>query len=701
MRYLKQGLIFILFSVFILLTLSYINFEKLNANLDEKVRDIFFDIRGEIPTSEKVVIIDIDEDSINKLGQWPFSRLHISQVLVNLANAGAKIIGIDIIFSEFDKNSLSYMAKVLKVKGDFVDTDILLSRVILQTPTISGYLFTNNNSKNNSPASYSVFDINNSKMLLQFDKAITSIPTINNNTISNGFLNTFMDHNGKVSKMPMIIEYQNKIYPSLALEMISITSETKKIKIMKNDNFIYALKLENFNIPIDKKGFIRMNYRGAKKSFPYISFKDILNGNFDIKDIENKFILIGSSLASLANLKGTTYDLNMPRVEIHANIIDNILQGDFLYEPSYVKFINILIIFFLTMVMGYISFNIKNNTSNMALLIIIMSGIYIGLYYLQFIVGIVLNLVYPIVSAFITASFVLYFKYIKANYQKDDIKNKFIKKVSSDVVEDLLSSNKSTFKIQENTITIFFSDIRSFTEISEKINSPSKLISMLNQYLDPMISIITKSKGVIDKFIGDSVMAYWNAPLPVANHADLATTAAIKQIVILKELNIGLKRKFDVTIKIGIGIHTGKTVVGEMGSPIRSDYTIIGDNVNLTSRIEGLTKYFGVEILISQTTKDLLKNTYNTRCVGSVVVKGKTEPIKLYEVLLDEDYEVFKKIKLDYEEAMNCFLSRKFEKSLELFRKINNIQSHKIHQLYISKIEDGGEISANFNMKTK
>lgn len=701
MNYLKQGLILILFAVFFLLTFSYVNFEKLNVNLDEKIRDIFFDIRGEIPTSGKVLIVDIDEDSITKLGQWPFSRLHMSQVLANLTNANARIIGIDVIFSEFDKNSPSYMAKVLKVNGDFMDTDVLLSKVISQTPTVAGYFFTNDTSKNSSPVSRSVFDMNNSKMLLQFDEAITNIPMITNNANSNGFLNAFRDHSGKISKMPMVIEYKNRIYPSLALEMVSLASGTEKIRIIKDDNFIYGLGLKNFNIPIDERGFMRINYRGAKKTFPYISFGDILDGNFDIKDIENKFILIGTSVITLADLRATTYDLAMPGVEIHASIIDNILQGDVLYEPSYAKLLDIIIIFLLTVVMGYIFFRITNNTINMLVLVALMIGIYFGLYYLQFTIGLILNLLYPMVSAIITTSLVFYFKYAKANRQKNYIKGKFAQKVSLDVVDDLLSNNQDAFKIQENTITIFFSDIRSFTTISEKINSPYRLISMLNKYLEPMTNIITSSKGTIDKFIGDAVMAYWNAPLPIENHADLATTAAIKQIQELKTLNVDLEKEYDIIIKIGIGVHTGKTVVGEMGSSIRSDYTIIGDNVNLASRIEGLTKYFGVQILISQATKDLLIDNYNLRYVGSVVVKGKTEPVKLYEVLLDDDYVIFQQIQSDYEEAISLFLSKNFEKSLEIFKKINNIQEHIIHQLYIDKMKNGNDIDINFNMETK
>lgn len=197
------------------------------------------------------------------------------------------------------------------------------------------------------------------------------------------------------------------------------------------------------------------------------------------------------------------------------------------------------------------------------------------------------------------------------------------KKVSLEVANDLLSNDNNDFKAKEKELTIFFSDIRGFTNISEEFDSPQKLIEVLNKYFEPMSEIIIQNHGTIDKFIGDAIMAYWNAPCDVENHADKAVQSALGQLEKLEGLNTELKKDFNLSIQIGIGIHTGIAVVGEMGSLGRSDYTIIGDNVNLTSRIESLSKYFAVELLISESTKISLKDNYHLKYLASVIVKGK------------------------------------------------------------------------------
>jgi adenylate cyclase len=673
--------------VAILLIFSYLNFDKLNNNFDEKLRDIFFEIRGEIKSSNQVVIIDIDEKSIDALGQWPFSRLHMAQVLANLANANVGIVGIDIIFAESDRNSPSLMAKELGLEGEFRNNDEILGNVIAQTPSILGYYFSNDKSKNIEPNANTTFDLNVSSNIIEFQSAVTSIEPIAKNAYSSGFFNALSDYNGKITKMPLIMKYKDTIYPSLSFEMINLASGTQKVKVLKDDYSIYALQLNNLTIPVDQYGFMRVNFRGPQRSFKYLSFIDILNGTFDAKDIEGKFVLIGTSTTTLADLRATVYDLSMPGVEIHANVIDNILQGDFLYKPSYVTVFDMLVILLLTILLGIILLQLSSFMM-IVFVLLLSSGIYFGFYYLQFNDGLVFNLVYPIVSIVFTTIIAFYINNTKERRQKEFIKDKFSKKVSVEVVDDLLSNSEDTFKAKQENITIFFSDIREFTNISEKLNSAQKLIDMLNHYLEPMTTVITNNKGTIDKFIGDSIMAYWNAPNSVKNHPDVALKTALVQLEELELLNVKLKEEFDISLQIGIGIHTGDAIVGEMGSLGRSDYTIIGDNVNLASRIEGLTKYFGVKIIISEDTKELLTNTYHIKYLCSAVVKGKTKAIKLYEVLSEKDYELFKDVKANYNTAIDKFLNKEFDNALTLFKDIESNYSHKLNRLYIQKIQE-------------
>jgi len=671
--------------VYLLLIFGYINFNSFNKNFDEQLRTILFEIRGHIPVSSNVVIVDIDEKSILELGQWPFERIHLAQVLANLTNAEAGVIGLDIVFSENDRSSPAFMAKKLNVDGEYQNYDNILASVISNTPTVIGYFFNDNNSKNNTPLVKTIFNTNDAKNILHFSDVVTNIDVIAQNANSSGFFNALSGLSRQIIKMPLIAQYNNKIYPSLSLEMISLASNTSKINLLYDESALYGLELNNLTIPVDENGFMRINYAGAQNSFKYISFLDILNGNFKIQDIKNKFILIGTSVVTLADLRSTVYDLAMPGVEIHANVIDNILRGDFLYSSSYGMPIDILIIFIFTVLLGLVFIYFSS-----LFIVLSVSVLLLGTYYLLFSIlfdyGIVLNLLYPLVSILTTMLISLYLNNMKEKKQKEFIKDKFSKKVSLEVVNDLLLNDTDTFKAKEKQISIFFSDIRGFTNISEQFDSPQKLIDLLNAYLEPMTTIIINNKGTIDKFIGDAIMAYWNAPNKLENHADLALQTAIEQINTLELLNTTLQNEFNVTIKIGIGVHTGLAVVGEMGSVGRSDYTIIGDNVNLTSRIEGLTKYFGAKILISQNTKDMLKQKYNFKYIASVVVKGKTSSIDLYEVLNSDDYKTYELIKNDYEQAIQNYKQRNFKLSLELFNKINNMQKHLINNLYIEKI---------------
>lgn len=681
--FIKRKILFFL-TIFLLLILSYLNFDKTTSNFDEKIRDIFFEIRGEIPTTQKVIIVDIDEKSISAIGQWPFGRDYMAQVLANLTNAGAGIIGIDIIFSEFDRSSPSFMAKKLNVKGEFIDNDELLAAVVSQTPTVLGYYFTQDLSKNSQPVPATSFTPKTSPHLLKFNNVVTNISPIQESAYSSGFFNAFNNYGGKMTKMPLMLEYKNRIYPSLVFEMINLASQTKEVKIVQDDYAIHGVKLSNIEIPTDKNGFMRINFRGAKNSFKYISFLDVLNGNFNTKDVNGKFILIGTSITTLADLRATVYDLAMPGVEIHANMIDNILKGDFLYEPPFSKAVDILVVLFLTLILGLVLLYLSS-ISTLILVFILSITLYASYYYLLFSKGLVLNLFYPLVSILITTISAFYINYQREQKQKEFIKDKFAKKVSLEVANDLLSNENNDFQAKEKELTIFFSDIRSFTSLSENFDSPQKLIELLNRYFEPMSDTITKNQGTIDKFIGDAIMAYWNAPCDVSNHADKALQTALSQLDELEKLNNELQKDSKFSIEIGIGIHTGIAVVGEMGSSGRSDYTIIGDNVNLASRIEGLTKTFGVKLIISEATKNQLTEDYHLKYLASVVVKGKTNSIKLYEVLTYNEYEKFKNKESEYKEAIKYFENSEFDKCKTIFEKIDKKEPSKINKMYINK----------------
>jgi adenylate cyclase len=683
-NYKFKHLLFFLFS-FCIITFVYLNYSSFTSSFDNKLREFFFEYRGEIPTTNNVAIIDIDEKSINALGQWPFSRDYMAQVLVNLTNAQVGVIGMDIIFSEQDRSSPSNMAKILGIKGTFQNNDVLLGEVIANTPTILGYFFTKervykNNEAPSIPANFTS-SMKKGNHFIHSPGVVTNIPAIQSRAYSSGFFNAYSSDHGKITKMPLVLSYQDKIYPSLTLEMIRVASQSQNVKIIEDRFGIKGIQLNNLYIPTDANGFLSINFRGAKNSFKYFSFVDILDGNFDPNDIAGKFVLIGTSAITLADLRAMVYDLAIPGVEIHANIIDNILQGDFLYQHASAIAIDTITIFCLTLILGAV-YLLLNALAVIPIFLFVTGLLYSFYYYLLFSHGIIVDLFYPLVSILTTTIMAVLINYIKEQKQKDIIKNKFSKKVSGQVVEELLKNKEENFESSTKEVTVFFSDIRSFTKLSEKFQDPQKVISLLNTYMEPMVEKIIEQKGTIDKFIGDAIMAYWNAPQNVPNHEQRAVQTALHQIEALDDLNQQLKKEFDTTLNIGIGIHTGKVTVGEMGSSGRSDYTIIGDNVNLASRIEGLTKYFDVAILVTQSVYDKLDDTIHTKKLCDVIVQGKENAITVYEVLTHNQ-----NIPTDYYTAVELYENQQFQQAKERFEQLQQHTAYKIQELYINECE--------------
>ena len=679
-------------------------------------------VRGKIPTTDNIVIVDIDEKSLYHFGQWPWSRNIMAKIIQNLTDAGVAAIGLDIVFAERDRTSPSIIFKKFHLNvNNAPDYDKIFIETIKNSPSILGYEFQLENSNFlregdiNIPAI--IIEKHKPKNLNPFITAkgvVLNFKELQDAAYSSGFFNSIPDEDGIIRKVPLLIRYKGQLYPSLSLELLRALIGSDTIIVNYSDLGIMNLQIGDFKIPTDRLGRFIINFRGPKKSFKYLSAVDIYNNNFDKNLLKNKIVLIGTTSAGLFDLKSTPFESVFPGVEVHANIIDNILQGDFLTYPYWIDTANLVILFILIFttiyLLGYSPFWISP-----VILLTITNLFLFTAYYLLFTKGIIIDIFLPLLAIFISALFAIFLDYILEIKQEDLIKAKFASKVSKEVMEDILKHlDENTLAAKKREITILFSDIRNFTKISETLKDAKLVIEFLNRYMNPMTNIIIDYHGTVDKYIGDAIMAYWNAPREVENHTVLAVESSLKQLYKVKELNEEFKKdkkfqhlakKFEEyklpVLDIGIGLNRGEAVVGEMGSTKRSDYTAIGDSVNLASRLESLCKYYNSKLNISNFVKEKLdEEKYIFRFLDLVTVKGKNEPVEIWQIidynteylnLIDMEREVVLKELKEYHKAIKLYKKAKFKEALKIFEELNrnpNKTNNKIYDIYIERCSE-------------
>ncbi|MEA3553436.1 MAG: adenylate/guanylate cyclase domain-containing protein [Campylobacterota bacterium] len=697
---------------------------KTLESFDNRLRDYMFIVRGEVKDSGNVVIVDIDDKSLKQIGQWPWSRDVLAEMLVNLTNGGIGLVAFDVVFAEEDRTNPTKLIKKLDLKTDkeIPDYDYTFAATVANTPTILGYQFMLSKDdfiEKKAPEIPAMIlernrDEQNKNMVINAHGTILNIPIVQDNSYSSGFFNNVPDESGVVRSVPLVIRYNDQLYPSLALETIRTIVDKRKINVNYDANGVSDISVGDYFIPTDRYGRAIVNFRGGGKTFKYISAADIVNNTFDPKDIEGKIALVGTSAAGLLDLRATPFDSIYPGVEVHANVIDNILTQDFISKPSWTDGLNLAHIFILAFVLLLLVAYLPLWLAILFIIAIFMGDMYL-LFTALFTHGLILNILFPIITIFVSIISAMTLNYFLETRQTQAIKGKFASKVSKEVMESLLANpDNDSFSAMSKEITVFFSDVRNFTNISEAMPNAKVLIEFLNEYMDPMTDIIIKEHGTVDKFIGDAIMAYWNAPGDVPDHAQRALTATMEQLHMLDDLNAKIKadERFDAVcamsakngvepIEIGIGLNTGVAVAGEMGSTQRSDYTVIGDPVNLGARLESLCKYYNSLCNISSFTKEQLTGKFIFRFLDLVTVKGKSEPIEIWQVIdydRDESHPKLYKVsraRLDeelelYNKAISLYKEAKFDEALVIFKEVDTWEdktNKNVYKMYIERCE--------------
>lgn len=689
---------------------------ELLETLDNRLTDTMFRWRGTIKPSQPIIIVDIDEKSLRTVGQWPWPRNTVARMVHNLGAGGARVIGLDIVFAETDrtspKNFVDELQQLLPMQlppetlaelkaKESLDHDLALGKALGATPSVLGYVFQTQDDglKNQAdvpfpsgttrlaPDNLRYEDIS----LLRAYRAITNVVAVAQGE-SEGFFNVFPDAAGTVRKVPLFMMMDNIPYPSLALEMlrIGIGAQETTIHVSRQENArikdIIGVELGSTFIPTDEKGQLTINFRGPGQTYAYLSAMDILAGK-NLDQVQGKYVLIGTSAAGLLDLRATPFSNIYPGVEVHANIIDNILSHD---PFTHDIFTEIGITYALLLIGGLglsallaYATPLAGGLGGLLLILATLAGNYFFFFSQSQLVG----LSYPLLTILTIFLVVTLFNYFFEGRQKRFISSAFGHYVSPQIVHQLMEHpEKLSLQGEQQNLTVLFSDIKGFTTISEKMTS-EELGRFMNEYLTAMSHIVLEHKGTVDKFIGDAVMAIWGAPLEDSDHAANSVRAAFRMMEQLKALRQDWRKRDLPEVDIRIGINTGVMSVGNFGSVQRFDYTVMGDNVNLASRLEGANKAYATNIVISEYTKAALGERFYCRLLDLVRVKGKEMPVRIYEPLCEgEPPPELKKETEAFTEALRHYANREFQEATEIILALNTTKRLKIYDLYLDRL---------------
>lgn len=524
----------------------------------------------------------------------------------------------------------------------------------------------------------------------QFMDLIPNIKVISMSSQHAGFLNAKPDDDGIYRWGNLISYYNENFYPSLALKSASIFFDAQ-IVLHVDDIGLSGVTVGRTYIQTDEEGKVLINFYGgnsmmskSSKIFPYYSATDVLRRNYKQDAFRDKVVFIGATAIGIYDIRPTPYDPMFPGVEIQATILSNILNRDNLVKPKWAEIFDIFVIIIIGILLGNFYSSIR---APMLPIFLIIFGViyYILNWSLLNFVGVWLYVLYPTLEIMLVTFGVTIFKYLTEEKGRRQIKQAFQHYLSPNLVQEILKEpDKLQLGGEKKNLTVLFSDIRGFTSISEEL-PPEKVVSILNEYLTPMTDIVFKNDGLLNKYMGDAIMAIFGAPIYTDKHALQACNTALEMLEELNRLNKKWSQEKKPNLGIGIGINTGLMHVGNMGSNVLFDYTVIGDSVNLASRLEGINKIYGTSVIISEDTFNVVKENFICRELDFVRVKGKAKPVRIYELitrLVSEKPEWI----MTYESGLQLYRQGKFTEALEIFRKVLKIKgSDQPSQLFIER----------------
>ncbi|MEN6374291.1 MAG: adenylate/guanylate cyclase domain-containing protein [Smithella sp.] len=664
--------------ILLTLVLFFFDFAFLRF-MELKTLDLRIASRGTLPAGPETVIASIDEKSLNELGRWPWPRATIKALVDRLKASGAKAIGFDIVFSESNKAAS--------------DADAALAGSISRAKnTTLGYFFHLSDKDVAHLSEKEIAEheenIKNSRYQLvncteknaddtPLPKAYapqTNLKFFSTAAVNSGFFNIIPDTDGSLRWAPLVIKFGGNYYSSLPISVLQQYLDWPQLSLNLAGYGTESIIIGDTVIPTDESGRLLINYLGPVKTFPHFSVSDILQGRIPAEKIRDKIVLVGATAIGIYDVRVTPFGAAYPGVEIHATVIDNILHRNFLIHSGFTRFIDLCTIILAGLLMGLIIPRLKAVKGIFAAVMLIGAFVAANVFLFSSF-NIWLNLVYPILTMLTVYLGITVYSYITEEREKKKIRGAFQYYLTPSVINEMLK-DPSKLKLggDKKDLSVLFSDIRGFTTISEKLG-PEELVHLLNEYLTAMTDIVFKYDGTLDKYMGDAIMAIFGAPLEQPDHARRACRTALDMMSELHRLQKKWREEGKQPLNIGIGINSGEMVVGNMGSQMRFDYTVMGDMVNLGSRLEGTNKEYGTSIIISEFTYNAVRDSMCCRELDWVRVKGKKLPVKIYELLGEKKDELeFKEFISSFEEGLAFYRAFEWDEAIAAFQKTLSIQ---------------------------
>jgi adenylate cyclase len=643
-----------------------------------------FDPRAKLAKSP-VTIVDIDEASLAKIGQWPWSRTLIADMVSSLTKLGAVAVAFDVIFAEPDRLNPAVAADTFRdldeetraklralPSNDEVFAEAMRhSRVVLGQSGLSEPRA--DLDKSLPVTGLAMLGEDPQRFMVQFPGLLRNTPVLETAAAGRALLTIRPERDGIVRRVPMIMLAQGVTMPSLSFEMLRVITGTDTIFIKSDQAGIKSIGVKGFQIPTDANGQLWVHFAHRDPTI-YVSAKDLLAGEIPPEKIAGKLVLIGTSAVGLNDIKTTPVSSAMPGVEIHAQVLESALTQAVLSQPSY----GIALEFFAALVLGLLVLIFAPLFGPVTLVAVgaLFATLLIGTsWYFYAHYRLLIDFTYPLLSTTAIYLTLIFTSFVREQAQRRQIRSAFGQYLSPALIEQLAQSpEKLVLGGEEREMTIMFSDVRGFTTISESYkHDPQGLTTLMNRFLTPLTNAILARKGTIDKYMGDAIMAFWNAPLDDKEHQLNACEAAVNMLERIDELNKVRQQEAKegghvyIPINVGVGLNTGTCVVGNMGSDLRFDYSVLGDSVNLASRLEGQSKEYGFPIIVGSRTALAVKDRFAILELDFIMVKGKKEPEVIYAIAGREDTAHsgrFQRLRNLTIEMLACYRNRDWEGAL-------------------------------------